>query len=181
MVSCILCENELGFLAFSATSGTWGKGYGTLSNLTLTPAKLGFTSCLITTNIVEEPDTHGAGPLTDSRTHHAHLRFQAQRLLSKANFPGKLGVQSCIWTQSIIYTNGGLSIHRMPGTRLGLPFGILLVALCTASASNVLVVITPGPASHMYGMRVIAQELATRQHNVLVTMRLTSSSTFDSL
>lgn len=69
----------------------------------------------------------------------------------------------------------------MPGTCLGVPLSILVAALCTASASNVLVVITPGPASHMYGMRAIAQELVARQHNVLVTMRLTSSFTSHSL
>ena len=63
----------------------------------------------------------------------------------------------------------------MPGTRLGLPLSILVAALCTVSASNVLVVVTPGPASHMYGMRTIAQEVMARRHNVLVTMRLTSS------
>ena len=57
----------------------------------------------------------------------------------------------------------------MPTARLGLLSGILiLAALCTASAKNVLFIITPGPASHMYGMRKIALEVASRQHKVLV-------------
>lgn len=57
----------------------------------------------------------------------------------------------------------------MPTARSGLLSGFLILAtLCTASAKNVLFIITPGPSSHMYGMRKFAVEMASRQHNVLV-------------
>lgn len=66
----------------------------------------------------------------------------------------------------------------MPAARSGLLSGfLLLAALCTASAGNVLFIITPGPQSHMYGMRKIALEVASRQHNVLVGLIAMLSAT----
>ena len=57
----------------------------------------------------------------------------------------------------------------MPAIRSDLLTGFLILqALCAASAGNVLFIITSGPQSHMYGMRKIAVEAASRQHDVLV-------------
>ena len=59
----------------------------------------------------------------------------------------------------------------MPVIRASLLTGFLVLdALCAASAGNVLFIITSGPQSHMYGMRKIAVEAASRQHNVLVSV-----------
>jgi len=52
--------------------------------------------------------------------------------------------------------------------RDALLISLLLAALSLAAAHNVLFIITPGPQSHMYGMRKIALEVASRQHHVLV-------------
>jgi len=52
--------------------------------------------------------------------------------------------------------------------RDALLISLLLAALSLAAARNVLFIITPGPQSHMYGMRKIALEMASRQHHVLV-------------
>ena len=69
----------------------------------------------------------------------------------------------------------------MPTARSGLLSGFLiLAALCAASAGNVLFIITPGPPSHMYGMRKLALEVASRQHNVLVGFIAVLSATLSS-
>ena len=60
-------------------------------------------------------------------------------------------------------------MHEMQSLKLGLLLGILASVASAASASSrVLLIITPGPQSHMYGMQKIAKELASRNHTLLV-------------
>ncbi len=45
---------------------------------------------------------------------------------------------------------------------------LLLAYISMATASNVLFVTSPRLPSHIFGMRKMAEEIASRQHNVLV-------------
>ena len=59
--------------------------------------------------------------------------------------------------------------HRMQTLKLALLLGVLASTASGARApSRVLFIITPGPQSHMYGMKKVAVELASRNHNLLV-------------
>ena len=70
----------------------------------------------------------------------------------------------------------------MPTGRSGLLSGFLILgALCAASAGNILFIITPGPPSHMYGMRKLALEVASRQHSLMVGFMAMLSATWSSL
>lgn len=47
---------------------------------------------------------------------------------------------------------------------------LLLGALDGALSGNVLTIITPGPQSHLFGMRKVTMEMAARGHKVAVSL-----------
>lgn len=52
----------------------------------------------------------------------------------------------------------------------GLPLAVLLLVCTVGSAmcGNILTIITPGPQSHLFGMKKQATELAARGHKLTV-------------